>query len=74
MENNGEGNNDDCNEETIDIFTLFSKYKKRISRIFRDIDEERTVEQFLQNLKQKGSIAGYTAEFQQYANCTEWGD
>ena len=71
MENNREGNNNNCNKETIDIFTSFSKYKKQISRIFRDIDEEQTAEQFLQNLKQKGLVARYTAEFQQYANCTK---
>jgi hypothetical protein len=61
-------------EETIAIFQTFKGFKKRITRVFGDIDQERTAERHIQNLRQKGSAASYTAEFQQYSGKTDWND
>jgi hypothetical protein len=61
-------------DDTIVIFKTFEGFKKRITRVFGDIDQERTAERHIQNLRQKGSAATYTAEFQQYMNKTDWND
>ena len=58
--------------ETKDMFSSFSKFKLRITRIFGDIDEERTSERHIRALNQKGPASSYAAEFQQYANRTQW--
>ena len=42
--------------------------------VYRDIDKERTTVCTLQNLKQKGVVATYIAEFQQYLGQTDWND
>lgn len=62
------------NDETIYIFSSWGRFKKRISRVFGDIDQERTAERHIQNLRQRGSAATYTAEFQQYSGKTDWDD
>jgi len=54
------------------MFSSFSKFKLRITRIFGDIDEERTSERHIRALNQKGPASSYAAEFQQYANRTQW--
>jgi len=58
-------------KDTIAIFQTFEGFKKKITRVFGDIDQERTAERHIQNLRQKGSAASYTAEFQQYMNKTD---
>jgi hypothetical protein len=56
--------------ETVDIFSSYAKYKKRITRIFRDIDALKTAERNLLGLRQHKSAATYAAEFQQSAGRT----
>ena len=58
--------------ETITIFRTWGGFKKRISRVFGDIDQERNAVRHIRNLRQRTSAATYTAEFQQYANKTDW--
>lgn len=60
--------------ETLAIFGSWEEFKKRIGRVFGDIDQERTAERNIQNLRQTGSAATYTAEFQQYCGKTDWED
>jgi hypothetical protein len=77
MENRGptgELVEDDMFAETLTIFGSWAGFKKRISRVFGDIDQERTSKRFIQNLKQRGSAATYTAEFQQHSGKTDWDD
>ncbi|MGH2639281.1 MAG: hypothetical protein ACRDF4_08395, partial [Rhabdochlamydiaceae bacterium] len=62
----------DVKRGTQEIFTDFANFKIKIKKVFGDIDEERTAERNLQNLIQRGSVASYAAEFQQYAARTEW--
>ena len=71
---NGELVEDNMFDETLTIFRSFKGFKKRISRVFGDIDQERNSERFLENLKQRGSAATYTAEFQQHSGRTDWDD
>lgn len=60
--------------ETRDTLRSVTEFKAKIGRVFGDIDEERTAVRRIQNLRQKGSAATYTAEFQQYSGKTGWGD
>jgi hypothetical protein len=57
-------------DETIAIVDDFGSFKRKISRVFVDIDAERTAERHLQNLRQLKSAATYAAEFQQHAGRT----
>lgn len=61
-------------DETIKIFQTWKGFKEKITRVFGDIDQERTAERHLQNLRQKGPATSYTAEFQQYMGKTDWND
>lgn len=61
-------------KEAQTIFLTFKGFKDKITRVFGDIDQERTAERHIQNLRQKGSAASYTAEFQQYSGKTDWND
>lgn len=75
MENKGQKGKlveDDMFDETLTIFKTWDGFKRRISRVFGDIDQERTSERFIQNLRQRGSAATYTAEFQQHSGKTDW--
>src|SRR6266550_7417172 len=65
---------DTRDEETKVIFLTWNNFKVKISRMFGDIDEERTAERSLQGLRQKGAATGYAAEFQQYSFRTSWND
>src|SRR5436190_22867619 len=56
------------------IFASVNSYKWEITRVFRDIDEERTAERSLQNLRQRGAASQYAAEFQQHASRVDWND
>jgi hypothetical protein len=64
----------DREDETIAILDNYNEFKKRINRLFGDIDAERTAERHLQNLRQLKATATYAAEFQQYAGRTDWDD
>lgn len=61
-------------KETVSQFQTMSGFGQGIRRVFGDIDEERTSERSLQNLRQRNSAANYTAEFQQHAVRTDWND
>lgn len=57
-----------------DIFRSPQHFRDKINQVFGDIDQERTAERTIQNLRQKGSAATYTAEFQRYSSATGWND
>jgi len=59
-------------QKTKDIFQTWKGFKGEISGVFGDLDEERTAERHLDNLKQRGSATAYTAEFQQHMGKTSW--
>ena len=61
-------------EATKEIFQSFSGFKEKISRVFGDVDEERSAERRLQGLRQRGAASAYAAEFQQYAGRMGWND
>jgi hypothetical protein len=61
-------------KETIQYFQTMKGFGDGINQVFGDIEEERTAERGLQNLKQKGAATSYTAEFQQLATRTQWGE
>jgi hypothetical protein len=64
-------NKEDSREpETDAIFGSYAEYKKRINRVFGDIDAKRSAERHLQGLRQHKSATTYTAEFQQHAGRT----
>jgi hypothetical protein len=59
---------------TIEIFGTYKGFVKRIKATFGEIDEERQAERAVQTLRQRGSAATYTAEFQRHAIKTGWND
>jgi len=56
------------------LFGSFSNFKEDITKVFGDIDPNRTAERIIQNLKQTGSAISYSSDFQQYAGRTDWND
>ncbi|KFY47014.1 hypothetical protein V494_00226 [Pseudogymnoascus sp. VKM F-4513 (FW-928)] len=64
----------DTKPATKDIFMTWKGFTNAITQAFGDIDAKRTVERTLSGLTQKGSAVFYTAQFQQYANRTDWND
>jgi hypothetical protein len=71
LENHGA---DDTNEDTDQIFASYAAFRKKISAIYGEIDEERTAERKLRRLGQKGSAGKYTAEFRQVTAKLQWED
>ena len=61
----------DDDENDKKIFTQFSKFKKKIRRIFEVFNEEQTTERIIQHLIQKTSASDYVARFQEHANLIE---
>lgn len=53
----------DCDPHTKDIFSSYATFEKKLKAAFRDPDEERTAEQQLHNLRQKGSASDYAVRF-----------
>jgi hypothetical protein len=71
----GEGRcSKDMKKETLRYFMTMKGFGEGINQVFGDIEEEKTAERGLQHLRQKGSAANYTAEFQQLATRTQWGE
>jgi hypothetical protein len=60
-------------KDTIQYFQTMSGFGQGIRQVFGDIEEEATAERNLGHLKQRGSAAGYAANFQQLAAKTKWG-
>lgn len=64
----------DCDPDTKDIFSSYATYEKKLKAAFGDPDEERTAEQQLHNLRQKGSASDCAAKFQQISLRLNWED
>ena len=60
--------------ETRYIFGSFEGFLERLKYTFGDFDEIKQAVRRIQSLKQKGSAATYTAEFNRYAIKTGWND
>ena len=56
------------------IFGSFEGFLERLKYTFRDFDEIKQAVRRIQSLKQKGSAAIYTAEFNRYTIKTGWND
>jgi hypothetical protein len=56
------------------LFRTVKGFKEGISKVYGDIDPDRTAERALQALQQQGSATKYTAEFQQHMHRTHWDD
>ena len=50
------------------MFGTWQGFKKEIRRMFSDIDEIKTAEDHLYELRQVGSALTYATELQRYAN------
>ncbi len=61
-------------EEINTIFRDLQTFKKRLRRVFEDIDKKRTAERQLYNLRQKIFAATYSISFQHIAMNTKWDD
>ena len=59
---------------TKELFLNWSGFVKQLKANFGDIDARRNAVRSIQALKQRGSAVTYTAEFQQHATLTNWGD
>ncbi|KFY60593.1 hypothetical protein V496_05287 [Pseudogymnoascus sp. VKM F-4515 (FW-2607)] len=59
---------------TREIFRTWKGFKANITKVFGDLDAERTAERHLMKIQQKGSVTSYTAEFQQWQGRTDWND
>jgi len=64
----------DCDPDTKDIFSSYATFEKKLKAAFGDADEERTAEQQLHNLRQKGPASDYAANFQQISSRLNWED
>jgi hypothetical protein len=60
--------------ETRYIFSTFEGFLERLNYTFGDFDEVKQAVRKIQSLKQKGSAATYTAEFNRYSIKTGWND
>ena len=56
--------------ETVKIFHTFAGFRDSIMQIFGEIDEGKHAVRELQTLRQRGSAATYTAEFQRHSSKT----
>jgi hypothetical protein len=63
-----------ANQGTKDIFISWSGFVKQLRANFGDVDARRNAVRALEALRQRGSAVSYTAEFQQHATLTNWGD
>jgi Retrotransposon gag protein len=70
----GPGVEDTRDDDTKALFDSWRGFKAGIMRMFGDIDEEHTAERKLLELRQKGPVTAYAAEFQQLAFKTSFGD
>ncbi|KFY90765.1 hypothetical protein V500_04970 [Pseudogymnoascus sp. VKM F-4518 (FW-2643)] len=61
-------------DSTKSIFVSWTGFVKQLKANFGDLDARRNAVRAIQALKQKGSAVTYTAEFQQHATLTNWGD
>ena len=59
---------------TKEIFGSWKRFKEEIKKVFGNVDEERTAERKLMDLRQNGSASEYASKFQQVASKTEWND
>ena len=60
--------------ETRFIFGIPEVFEARIRRIFENIDQERTAEKQLYDLRQKKSTVNYSISFQHITTNTKWDD
>lgn len=63
-----------ANQGTRDIFVSWAGFLKQLKANFGDLDARRNAVRAIQALRQRGSAVTYTAEFQQHATLTQWGD
>ena len=61
-------------DATKELFQSMDGFKEKMRQVFGAIDEEKEAARQIQNIRQKGSAAKYTAEFQQYSVKTGWDD
>jgi hypothetical protein len=64
----------DMREETKALFRTYKGFIDKITATFGAVDEEKQAERAIQTLRQRGSCATYTAEFQRYSSKTGWND
>ena len=64
----------ECNDETKKVFKDYGNFKKEMELMFGEIDEERTAERRIQELKQTKSASQYTTEFKKYQANLDWDD
>ena len=60
------------NDSTVETFTSYTEFKKRLQGTFGDIDASRQAERKLWRLKQTGSAAKLVSEFQQIIAHLDW--
>jgi hypothetical protein len=59
---------------TVEIFNSYPGFVRKIKATFGEVDEVRQAERAIQMLRQRGSAATYTAEFQRQAIKAGWDD
>jgi len=62
------------NKDKESIFGNYGKFKEKLRRAFGVVNEKQAVERCIHILRQDGSAAKYSTEFQQIATLTEWDD
>lgn len=66
--------NDNMEDRTMEIFGTWRGFERQIKATFGEVDEVRIAVRALLILRQRGSAAKYTAEFQRYSTKTNWND
>ena len=65
---------DDMKDETEEIFGDLTEFEIRMDRLYGIADEEMFADQGIRRLRQTGSVANYTADFNNFAALLEWND
>jgi len=64
----------ECKEETTKVFRNWDSFKKEITSMFGEVDEQQQAEKAILAIKQKGSASRYTADFKQLQAKIDWDD
>jgi Retrotransposon gag protein/Zinc knuckle len=60
--------------ETVRLFSRYSHFTTELRAVFGEVDEQRTAERKLMQLRQTGSASNYTSEFRKITSKLDWND
>jgi hypothetical protein len=61
-------------DKTTKIFNSYERFTRELIAVFGEVDEERTAEREIRQLRQTGPASKYTAEFQRIIGKIDWNE